>query len=186
MKYSHRQAGFTLVELIIVVAISAVIGTVIMRLTRATDDAYRTNAGTTNMNFFTRRALDQIEGDLRRTNLAHLAINNANAQYDSVVFQLPLSTAAGVVTWGADGTAGNQVTYLVVNGQLLRRTMTAGGATVGMDQVLANNVDSNNATGKGFAMTANGTLITVSLRLFAQREGTIYTRSLTTEVSLRN
>jgi hypothetical protein len=55
-----------------------------------------------------------------------------------------------------------------------------------MDSVLAVGIDANAATGKGFSVTRSGSLVTISVRVVAQRENRTWSRQVTTAVSLRN
>ena len=186
MRHIPTRRGFTLIEVAIVLVIASIIILAAMVFTRATDNAWRTASDSAAITFNTRRALETVASELRRTDLSHVTINTSNPLYDFVEFQLPLSVSQSTVTWGANGTADWKVRYLVENGALIRRVVSAGGTIVQMDQVLADGVDTSLAQGKAFSATRVATLVTLAVRVAAVTNGRTWSRQLTTAVSLRN
>lgn len=180
------QRGFTLIEVAIVLVIASLFIVAAMVFTRATDESYRTTAQSADITFNTRRALETLSNELRHTDLTHLTITTTNPLFDLVEVQLPLKVTAGTVVWGADGTSGWKVRYLVENGALIRRVVTATGTIAQMDRVLADGVDPSAAEGKCFSVSRTGSLLTISVRVVGQRDGRSWARQLTTAVSLRN
>lgn len=183
---AQRQQGFTLIETAIVAAIFSIIVLAIMVFTRATGDAYETTASNSDMSFNTRRALERMTGEIRRSDEDHVTVDKFDPLYDSIEFKIPLRVTSGNVVWGASGRDGWKIRYLVENDTLIRRIVSAGGVIMEMDQVMANHVDDDAGAGKGFSVTENGGLLTLSVRVVADRSGRKWSREVTTAVSLRN
>ncbi len=182
----QQQQGFTLIEVAIVAVILSIIVLAMMVFTRVTDEAHQTTVDNSNMTFNTRRALERMTGEIRRSDDGHVTVDKSDPLYDSIELQVPLRVTDGTVIWGASGRNGWKIRYLVENDTLIRRVVSAGGVTMEMDQVMANHVDDDAGTGKGFSVTKNGGLLTLSVRVVAERSGRKWSREVTTAVSVRN
>jgi len=186
MGMMKKSQGFTLIEVAIVLTILSVIVVVATMLTRATDKAYHTTTESANAGFFLRRALEGITEEVRRSDSDHLTIDHSDDAYDFLEVQMPLTVKEGSVSWGASSHIGWKVRFLVEDGVLIRRVVNSGGIIMEMDQVLASNIDDDWTDGKGFAVSQNGSLITMTVRVVQEDAGGEWSRQLTTAVSLRN
>ena len=186
MSQRHREGGFNLIEVAIVLAILSVMVLAAMVLTRATDEAYQSTVESSNVTFQIRRALEMMTEEIRRSDSDHVTVDNSGALYDAVDLEVPLTVSDGDVLWGASGRIGWKIRYLVEEDALIRRVVNAGGIIMEMDQVMAVNVHDDATSGKGFSVTKNGSLYTIGVRVLARESGREWTRELTTAVSLRN
>ena len=158
----------------------------VMVFTRSTQNAYESVSQDTELTFNTRRAVERIADDLRRSDADHVTVDHTNPDYDSVELQVPLLMKAGTVEWGAEREVGWKIQYLVEDGNLIRRVVDASGVRMRMDEVLAVRVDSLWDGKKGFSITENGDLLTLTVRVVSRDSGRRWWRQITTAVSLRN
>ncbi len=186
MRYGHAQSGFSLIEVAIVFVIASVILATAMLFTRTTDDAYDTASASADVSFGIRRALEAVSFDVRRSDVDHVTIDNSDVAFDQLELQLPVSVESGAVVWGVSGNAGWKIRYFVDENTLIRRVVAEDGTITQMDRTIAENLDPDFAAGKGFAVSLNGTLVTLSVRLVGTRGERTWSRELTTSVSLRN
>lgn len=185
MNTLHRQLGFTLIEVAIVAAIASILLLGIAMMVRSTNDAYSTVSEDTDANFSLREALNRMSDEMRQSNTTVIQIT-PGTNYDSIDLQMPVSYAGSAVSWGAAGTQGWHLRYLVENGWLIRRVVDGTGTVKQTDQVLARNVDTLFGGQKGFSVTATGGLYQISLRVTAQRGARTWRRTETTSVTTRN
>jgi prepilin-type N-terminal cleavage/methylation domain-containing protein len=185
MSVRHRQSGFTLVEVAIVAAIAGILLIGMAMMVRSTNEAYTTVSEDTDANFSLRQALNRISDEMRQSNTSVVQITSGT-DYDSIDLQVPVSYAGSTVSWGAAGTAGWHIRYLVEDGWLIRRIVDGTGTVKQTDQVLARNVDVLFGGQKGFSVTASGGLYQITVRVTAQRGARVWRRMETTSVTTRN
>jgi len=185
MKVRSCQAGFTLMEVAIVAVIVGVLLVTIVMLTTRTQEAYTTVREDTEANFSLRQALNRISDDLRQSSSDIIHITTG-PDHDSIDLQVPISQDGSTVNWGAVGTVGWHIRFLVEDGWLIRRVVDSGGIPQRTDEVLARNVDDWFMGAKGFSVAESDGLYQITLRVTAERRQRIWRRSETTSVSTRN
>lgn len=185
MTRTFRKSGFTLIELLIVSAIAGVLFIAIAHTVRSMNDAYTTVAHDMDANFSLRQALNCLSDEIRQSNASHIVITTG-ADDDGIDIQLQVSYAASTVNWGAAGTQGWHIRYLVEDGWLVRRVVDGTGTVKQTDQVLARNVDAAFDGEKGFSVTANEGRYEIALRVTSQRGARLWRRTEKTSVTTRN
>ena len=187
MKVQARQRGFTLVETMIVAALSALLLLGAVMLAKSSNDSYESVQEDTTANFSLRRALTLISDDMRQSNTMKIVVtDNDSTAWDRLDLQVPVSYAASAITWGAAGTADWHERILVEDGWLIRRVVDATGTPQRTDEVLARDVDGFLNGEKGFAVTTADGLYCISLRVTLKRGTRVWRRTETTSVQVRN
>ena len=185
MRSTREQSGFTMVEVLIAAAICVVILVTVMTLTVSTRDAYETVSEDTDANFSLRQALNRISDDLRQSSTSIIEITEGFEQ-DRIDVQVPISAEGSTVNWGAAGAVGLHINFVVEDGVLVRRVVDGIGTVMRTDEVLARNVDGLFMGDKGFRVTEEDGLYTISIRVRANRGERVWRRTETTSVSTRN
>ena len=186
MTVKRSNAGFKLVEVIIVLAIASVLLLAVTVITQRTNEAYVTVQEDTDANFSLRMALAVVSDDIRQSNASHVVIT-AGTNFDCVDIQVPVTYASSTVTWGAAGTSGWHIRYLVdSSNNLIRRVVNATGVQQQVDKVLARNVDAALSGVAGFDVTLVSGLYQITVRVVATRGTTVWRRTESTCVNTRN
>lgn len=185
MSIRKAEAGFTLVEIIIVAAIASVLLMVVVALTTSTNDAYNTVREDTEANYSLRQALNRVSDDLRQSSASIIKITSGT-DADSIDLQVPISETGTAVNYGANGQLGWHIKILVENGWLIRRITDSVGTVKIVDTVLARDVDALHMGQKGFSVVKNVGLYQITLRVTGQRNHRIWRRTETTSIVTRN
>jgi len=185
MRIRTTQGAFTLIEILIVAAISTVLLFAVIMLTTSTQDAYTTVREDTDANFSLRQALNRVSEDLRQSSTEMIEITDGYT-HDSISLQVPISVEGSTVNWGAAKTVGLHINILVEDGFLVRRVVDGLGTPMRTDEILARDVDDMFMGVKGFRVTETDGLYTISIRVTANRGQRVWRRTETTSVSTRN
>ncbi len=185
MQSTSHNSGFSLLEMVIALAIFSLLMIGIITMTMSTEEAYVTIREDTEANYSLRQALTRISNDLRQSSTSIVVIT-PGAAHDKVEFQLPISQTGSTITWGAEGQPGWRVLIFVEEGMLIRRVVDAEGMKMRMDTILARDVDDLFEGEKGFSITTTFGLCQIALRVTAERKGRTWRRSETTSVAPRN
>ncbi|MCA8960030.1 MAG: prepilin-type N-terminal cleavage/methylation domain-containing protein [Planctomycetes bacterium] len=187
----RRQAhGYTLIEVTIALAIGTLIFLTIGALTKASADSMDYLSRTHRVDRDLRRSLDWICEELKTASLAGIALDQSDADHDSIEYQ----TEQGG-SWGYPNKLGvfqpNWSARLVVNGaDLVLQRLNPGGAQQST-KILCRHVDvafdDGTSTTKGFAVDINGELVTLQLRVHERfDDGRDYRRTERTLVHVVN
>ena len=195
---SSQRPGFTLLEMMVVLAIFAIISGAIFMTMSSGRISWQTNEAAVQIQEDLRRGLRTIGQELRESgrvdSTAHVVINGSN---DVIVFQIPIDAnsatpefdlSAGQILWGAEGTVGYALRYRRNGSQLMRDlvdSFSLGASTVGTARVLANNITSVVFT----QVPASGDITGVDTALTAQKTSLaqhMMTLTETLHVVLRN
>jgi len=133
----------------------------------------------------TRDALRLIATELATSHPDQVLIDTGS-EYDTLVFRVPVALEEDDIVWGAGGTEGHSIRIAVQEGRLVRQVLNADEYPVGPSRLLVRSVDSLHDGRKGFAVSRDDGLCTISLRAVARQDGHTWRRQVTTGVLLRN
>ncbi len=190
--FTAKTSGFTIIELVIAVAVFALIlvgvGTLFQGTSEATD--YLTRS--TEMDRSIQQALHEMTQDLKSAPMSMTTIDSTDPDHDSVVVQIPNPDALDVSDWGYYDEFNVFRTdwacqYLVDGSDLVRRRLDGSFGAVGPDQLICSGVDTTFDSGsgpeRGFEIAPVGSLLNFSLRIVeTTSDGTVYRRSAITTI----
>jgi len=117
-KYYFNQRGFSMVELMVVSTIFVVIILAIIAISIGGNRAWVTSEAQIDINTQARRIMRQLTDELSQAGPGMVTITTISASEDNITFQMPVSFAAGVITWS------DQIRYSLggINGEQIVRT----------------------------------------------------------------
>ncbi len=202
----RQEKGFSLLELIVTMAISTVVMGAVVMISKSGQDSSATIVKEGQKVRDLRRAANLISKDLRQAGSGTLTVTTLGDGNNSIVFKKPISFSAGAVTWGVfDRSLGNSPSarnkanwayrYTVipvtlkggiVDRQLVREFLDSS-LSLQKRQVVAHFLRDGNGANPGFSVTPSGILWKV--RIATQRpksvgEGAI--QKIEFDVALRN
>ncbi len=128
----YKKTAFTLVELMIVVSIFLGISAAIFALLSGGRRAWMISETQIDVHWMARETMRFITNELSESGPQTITITNVNANEDRIVFQIPASYSAGVVTWN------NRMQYSlggINNQQFVRTDLDAGTSTTGANYI---------------------------------------------------
>ena len=173
------RRGFTLIEMIIVVAIFSIVTAAIFMTMASGRQSWQTNEASVQVQENVRKGLRMLGQEVRESGreqaTSHVLINGTN---DVIVFQVPIDAntvtpefdldGSGKIVWGAEATAGHAIRYDLQAGQLVRQHVDAlalDANPVGSAKIVANNMTAVSFT----RVPAAGNIKGVNVSLTAQK-----------------
>lgn len=114
MNKAQPHAGFTLIEMMIVLAIFSVLIGVVFAVFRTTHRLRQVGEIRIQLYRECKRAIDSISKELQESNKDKVTIddNTGEGGSDIIIFQVPIGLDANLdIQWGADGTADDYIRY---------------------------------------------------------------------------
>lgn len=182
-----KNRAFTAIELMMVAFVSVIlIGALIIILTSGRV-SYETGDIKIELQQNLRRGMDSMVRELAQTSHTVALIETINNPNDTIKFRLPedidgdgtvLNATTGALEWS------NQVQFLLVNGQLMKQDLDAGGNPVGDPSPLAADITSVVFTG---IPASEPTSVSVALTAAKDTpDGRTITLTLNSQVTFRN
>jgi len=116
--YDLNQRGFSMVELMVVSTIFVVIILSVIAVSIGGNRAWVTSEAQIDINTQARRIMRRLTDELSQAGPGMVTITTISANEDNITFQMPVSFAAGVITWS------DQIRYSLggINGEQIVRT----------------------------------------------------------------
>ena len=181
MNRNNRQAGFSLVEMAVYMAISVVVTTAVIRVVVTATDTYNSTTSLGRIQADARRSLDSLAVELRMADRDTIvfATENGSTRID---YRLPLDYVGGRVVWSSMITVRYEPSDVDAN----RNDIMDEGRLVriqdGETKVLCNYVRPS-----GITLTRNGDTIALNLGLMiSDADGQVMWCSVETNITMRN
>ncbi len=200
------EGGFSLLELIVTMAISTVVMGAVVLISKSSQDSSATIVKEGQKARDLRRAANLISKDLRQGGGGTLTVTTLGDGNHSIVFRKPISFAAGAVTWGVfDRSLGNSpsarnkanwyyrytVVPVTMKGGIVDRQLVRdfldGSSVLQKRQVIAHFLRKGTGANPGFSVVPSGSLWKVKIATQRPKSvGESAIQKLEFDVSLRN